>query len=62
MPPEKFFSKDTAYHVPANESYHFHRSFEEAAEGFAFQQTVTQQGQVGELVDEFFLLLGVGLV
>ena len=43
-------------------SYHLHRALEELAEGFAFQQAVGQEGQVGELVDEFFLLLGVGLV
>lgn len=43
-------------------SYHLHRALEELAEGFAFKQAVGQEGQVGELVDELFLLLRVGLV
>lgn len=41
---------------------HLDGAFEEFAEGFAFQQAVGQEGQVGELVDELFLLLGIGLV
>jgi len=32
-------------------SYHLYRAFEELAEGFAFQQAVGEEGQVGELVD-----------